>query len=208
LSSLFCLAKIWWRPGIGDPYPLAWAITVTYFVSAALCIWAGRRERRATRLPHYKAASLAPAFWFVMAGLMFAMGCNKQLDLQTLILQLEGEAIRFAGFRGEHRSLEMAFVVAYVAIGGACLAAGLRVMRHRLRRYGLAFIGLACLLTFVIVRAAFFHRFDPLLYRVIRPAWVNATLELGGTIVVGLAALIAGGNACRTPEPKETPDVV
>ena len=95
-----------------------------------LSIWAGRRERRALRQAN--AAPLAPRFWFVVATVMFLMGCDEQLDLQTLVLQLEWETVRFAGWHWTARPLELAFVLVYAVLGGGLLIGGLIVMRSQL----------------------------------------------------------------------------
>src|SRR5882724_3416034 len=64
----------------GDPNPIGWLTTFAYFCVAGFCYWAGRREKEnaigRARVRH------APLFWFTLAGVMLALGFNKQLDIQ------------------------------------------------------------------------------------------------------------------------------
>jgi hypothetical protein len=74
-------------------------------------------------------------------------------------------------------------------------------MRDLWRRYRLAFVGIIYLCTFVIIRAASFHHIDTLLYHLPGAGyWVNTFLELGGNVILGLAAYRAA-----TEQPQNQP---
>ena len=82
-----------WHLGIGDPDAIAWCIVVAYAVAAALAGWACLTARRGARLAAAprSAGSGEPRVmarcWLVVAIVLLGLGINKQLDLQTWLLQ-------------------------------------------------------------------------------------------------------------------------
>src|SRR5256885_17221488 len=88
------LGDITWRPGIGDPNPIAWMITLAYFAVCGLCVWAGLKEKENQGRANEK---LVPTFWFVLAGVFFFLGWKKQLGNQKLFLQNGGGGRRGGG---------------------------------------------------------------------------------------------------------------
>ena len=182
----FSLADITWRPTIGDPNPTAWLIVVAYFVVCGLCVWAGIKERENRGRASEK---LIPQFWFVLAGLLFLMGWNKQLDVQTLFTQIGRDVARHEGLYESRRPLQALFVVIFGLLGAGAVGAGIYFMRDVWKRYRLAYAGIIYLGVFVVIRAASFHHIDTALYRLpVVKYWVNTVLELGGNATVGYAA--------------------
>lgn len=183
LMDLLFLARV----KRGDSYPTAWLITLSYFVAAGLCIWAGRREKeqsigRARRW-------LSPLFWFILGGLMIALGFNKQLDLQSDLTELGREAARSGGWYENRRFVQGVFVVVFGTAIVAAVGGAIWYLRELWLRYRLAFIGIIYLCGFVIIRAASFHHVDTFLYHIPGVKYlVNTFLELGGTILIGYAA--------------------
>lgn len=185
----YVIAGITWRPRIGDPNPLAWCITVAYFVACALCFFVARSQCAAAK--GGKDSRLA-RFWFVLAALMFALGWNKQLDLQTLLTQCGREAARYFGWYQQRRPVQAVFVFACALLGMFVAVAGMRFLRNAWRQCGLSYLGAVLLLTFVVIRAASFHQIDVLLYHLpVVGYWMNTSLELSGILFVGLGALLA-----------------
>jgi hypothetical protein len=183
----FFPADITWRPGIGDPNPTAWVIVVAYFVVCGLCVWAGVKERQNRDRASEK---LIPQFWFVLAGLLFLLGWNKQLDVQTLFTQIGRDAAKSEGWYANRRPIQAIFVVLFGLGGASAVAAGIYYMRDVWKRYRLAYTGIIYLGVFVVIRAASFHHIDTILYHLWDDGgyWVNTILELGGNITIGYAA--------------------
>jgi hypothetical protein len=182
------LDNITWRPRIGDPNPLAWVITAGYFIACILCYFADRRFR--SRSNHD--FSGRAWFWFTLMLMMFALGWNKQLDLQTLLTQIGREISRQGGWYARRQPIQAAFVLCCAVAGFGFLALGLRLMRGSWRRFGLAYLGIVYLVTFVVIRAASLHHIDYLLYGLpVVGNRVNTSLELGGIILVCAGATLA-----------------
>src|SRR5262245_63104416 len=96
-----------WRPGIGDPTPLGWLTVAAYAVAAALCARAALREGR----------SGPRGFWWGLAAALALLGVNKQLDLQTLLMQVSRDLARAQGWYDRRQAYQRLF------IGGVAVAA-------------------------------------------------------------------------------------
>lgn len=190
------LADIAWRPIFNDPQPWAWAITAAHFIACWLCILAGRR--------HWGGGdSRLSQFWFLLAGAMLLLGMNKQLDLQTLLTMWGRQAARQGGWYAQRRTFQAAFVVVCAAAGLTGIAASFYFLRGRFRECGLAYLGIVFLLTFVVMRAASFHHVDVFLYHLpIIGNWMNAGLEFGGSMLVGLGALFSSRRGPSRANPR------
>jgi hypothetical protein len=170
----------------GDRGIMPWFITLGYFVAAGLCIWAGRKEKEKSlgrgRRWH------APTFWFVLGGLLVALGFNKQLDLQSDLTEIGRSMARSEGWYGQRRAVQAIFVFLFAVAAVAAVAGAAWFMRDLWRRYRLAFVGIIYICAFVIIRAASFHHVDTALYHTFLGSLVNTTLELGGIGVIAYAA--------------------
>lgn len=178
------LSEITWRPSIGDPGPIGWSITFSYLVAAVFCFLAGRNQQlsRDRRLPW---------FWFVLSALMFGLGLNKQLDLQVLLVQIGREVARQDGWLQYRRLVQAVFVIIGAGVGIAGLAAAVSVIEGRWKQFGLSFLGTVLLLAFVVIRAAYLSNVSRLMDRIpVASIWINNGLELSGTVLVALGALI------------------
>ena len=174
-----------WRPGIGDPTVIGWVTVAAYLVAALAC------SRAAWSEPHVGGArSTRPAtFWLVLAGLMIALGINKQLDLQTLLTQIARDVLKSQQLYAQRRPFQLAFIAFVVFVCITSLAAFLWAARRTLRTRWLATVGIFFILAFVVVRATSFHHVDIFLgSRVVGMKW-NWVLELGGISAVALSAV-------------------
>ena len=187
-SLVMCLiATKNWQIGFNDQDFWGWCITATYFIVGCLCLAAGRHSSRGLR----DRARLR-GFWFALAALMFALGCNKQLDLQTLLTQAFRDMARSGGWYGYRRGIQAVFVFICAATGVALVAFSLRFAKGHWRHCKVAYAGAIFLMTFIVIRTASFHHVDTVLYRL--PGIgksVNTGLELGGTLLVGIGSLLA-----------------
>lgn len=170
-----------WHLGVGDPTWVGWLAVVAYGWAAWLCLRASRAQAGAD-----PAARRLRVFWLLVSALLLALGVNKQLDLQTLAIELLRDLSRAQGWYEERQRYQQGFVLALGAgsvLGLGALAVGLWPVRRRVR---LALAGLGTLLAFVLLSAAFFQH--------VGPAWLAATaplhawLELAGLGLLGWAA--------------------
>jgi len=171
-----------WRPGIGDNSFMGWFTVGAYFtcVLATTCAaWLNRTKREDRQ---------AFLFWFVIAVLMFLLGVNKQLDLQSLFTEVGRQVARAQGWMGERRTVQFWFVVIFGAASLSLFVFLAIRMQGLFRRFTLAFLGLFFLLTFIIIRAASFHHFDAFLGSRLSSVRLNWVLELSGISMILLAA--------------------
>ena len=61
-------------------------------------------------------------FWLVLAGLMVALGINKQLDLQSLATQIGRDVIRGWNLYQERRELQLGFILVVALVCAGALA--------------------------------------------------------------------------------------
>jgi hypothetical protein len=176
-----------WRPGIGDPTVLGWVTVGAYFLAALVCGLAAWREPMpdGTRRPRARPSR----FWLALAGLMLALGINKQLDLQSLITQIGRDLIRTWGLYSERRELQVGFIFAVAMACGAALGGFLWAARRTLKRRWPAIAGILFIVGFVLIRAASFHHVDVFLAARLGGMKWNWILELGGITVVAVAAV-------------------
>ena len=192
MSAMTCLSVIVhgrWQAGLGDNSPLGWLITLAYFGACGLCVWAGLREREAFRTAR---EPLIWRFWFLLAAILFFLGWNKQLDLQSLLTQIGRDIAKAVGLYGARRGIQAVFVLVMVAVAGVAIWFGYQRMRLVWKRYWLPLVGMVLLVAYVIIRMASFHHVDVLLKkRDDGGIGLNWILELGGCAVVGFAAFKA-----------------
>lgn len=170
-----------WQLAVGDPTWTAWLAVVVYAAAACLCVRAARAGRGGDR----NARRLA-LFWWVLGTLLLVLGVNKQLDLQSLAIDVLRELAREQGWYPERRTYQRWFVGALAgasALGITALGVGLWPVRRRMR---LALVGLGGLVGFVLLRAALFQHVGPDWLAKSAPA--HAWLELLSVSVLACAA--------------------
>jgi len=173
-----------WRPGIGDPSLMGWLTVLAYASVAALCGWAGWRERVIARWARGRV-------WAVLVVGMAGLGVNKQLDLQTWFGRSAKSVVQAAGWMTHERLLETGFIVALVVLALLTIGMLLFWLRRYWRQYGLAVVGIAFLAAFVIARGSSFHDVDWILGESLAGASVNGMLELGGIGLIAVNAAVA-----------------
>jgi hypothetical protein len=184
-----------WHLGIGDPTPMGWFIAFAYLAATAACVvlWAG--ESKANRLGQ----PASPVFWLVLSALLFFLGINKQLDLQTLLGDVGRRIAKNQGWYDQRRSYQLAFIVTVAALGMIAVAAFSWLARERLKRCFVTLLGTVFLYVFVLIRASSIHHVDAMLkWPIFGWTW-NWVLELGGIVVVGVGALLAWIDLQRDP---------
>lgn len=136
-----------WYWELGDPDPGSLIVTAAYFLVSICCGAAGR----------YSVGRKQSAFWYLFALLLFALGVNKQADLQSLVTLLGRDIAQDMGFYQVRRNLQFIFVVALAGSAALSIGFGLWRIRRWALCYWIAVVGLAVQATFVVGRAASFH---------------------------------------------------
>lgn len=178
-------AEFSWQSLINDRTVWAWAIVVAHLLASFLCAAAAKRERAESAPWDYR----SQYFWLVLSVLMFALAVNKQLDLQSVLTRYLRSLAMKDGWYEQRRVYQEIFIGCCAWIGLMTALAGVWIIQGRWRRYGLAFLGAIFLVTFIAIRAASFHHVDLILYRLPYVGiLVNASLEMGGSILISAAA--------------------
>ncbi len=176
-----------WSPGIGDPTPMGWLTVVAYFAAAHACHRAHRRSRAASSRGATSESRVA-RLWVGLAALLFALGVNKQLDLQSLLTAIGRELAYADGWYEERRKVQRIFVLGVAAtVAGAGIGL-FALARGQLTRLSPALGGALFLLAFVLVRASSFHHVDALIATDLCGLRLNWIFELGGIAFIGLSA--------------------
>jgi hypothetical protein len=193
-----------WHAGVGDPTARGWVTFVAYFGAAFACYRAFRTSvLGAEKLVKIHAAEahnqrLLALLWLGLCLALVLLGINKQLDLQTLFIEVGREMAKAQGWYDSRKRVQEEFIVG-LALGGGALGAALGyAFRRVVRRVALALVGVFMLGVFVLVRAALFQHINLLPQGGL--AHLSWVLELGGIALVGIAALRASrplGNANR-----------
>ena len=181
------LSRVDWRPGIGDPTFMGWFTVVCYFATAYLC---GRAAGsvQSGEVPGSRRGSRA--FWVILTGMFLVLGVNKQLDLQTLLTQVARELAIVQGWYGERQHFQRQFVMCTAIVGAAALVFFGVLIRRTIVRQGLALIGAAFVVCFVVIRASSLHYVDHALGVRIGHMKMNWMLELTGVVCTGIGAIM------------------
>ncbi len=186
-----------WHLRVGDPNLIGWLIVAGYLIAAVLT-WRAWRLGSATLadprldLTERHAQLLMRRLWATTTIVLVVLGVNKQLDLQSLFVELARERARAQGWYDRRREYQTVAILGIIVFGGMALAFITYLLRSVISRVALALTGLLALVTFVIVRAASFHYIDKLL-SLGDPIRVNWVLEFGGIVLLAVAA----GQWCR-----------
>lgn len=186
-----------WRPGIGDPTVMGWLTVFAYALAAALC-WRAAMVSGSSNAPHHRSAL---RLWIALAGLFVVLAINKQLDLQSWFTSIGRAMARSEGWYEYRRAVQTIFVIALAALGLIALLVLAWLTRTTWRTTGLAVIGTAFILTFIVIRAASFHHFDDLLGWTFFGMRMNWIFELSGIACVAFAAWNAQRPRTRRNQP-------
>jgi hypothetical protein len=122
---------------------------------------------------------------------MLVLGLNKQLDFQTLLIELGREIANRDGWYAQRRVIQAVFVFGCVVVISATAAYICYFVKNRLRQCGLACAGLLLLLAFIVIRAANIHHADGGFFEYsLFGKWTSTALEPVGTLLVALGALM------------------
>ncbi len=169
------LQEIRWRPALGDPSFMGLFTVLAYGIGTILAarVWWLKKDH----------------IWLAVALGMAALCLNKQLDLQSLFTDIGRVAASHEGWYEQRREYQKWFVLGM--IGGTGLFSTWFIWRFNAfwLRHKLLSAGVAFLIAFIIVRAISFHHFDTFLKIKLYGVKMNWALELGGILLVSLAAI-------------------
>jgi hypothetical protein len=186
---------------IGDPRAGAWLIFFSYFAVAVLCARAFQvaligsqlaadypnpERRLKDRQAAYRASF---RFWALVIALFVFLGVNKQIDLQTWLTRVGRQMATAQGWYDQRATVQMIFVLTIAFSGVVTLSVLLKLTRDLLPRHILAFVGLAILAVFLVVRAVSFHNLEAALRSEIVGMRLSWYLEMAGIACVGTCAV-------------------
>ncbi len=181
-----------WSPGIGDPGFAGWFTVLAYLAAAGFALALDMKRDW---------PALERTFWALSsAGLLF-LAVNKQLDLQSLLTAVGRCTAKVQGWYDMRRTVQIDFILAMISMAVMAGLAVLWILRHSIRRIGIALLGLVWITGFVLVRAVGFHDVDRLIGMKVADMRLNWVFELGGiaVFILGCAiALMAGRPADAT----------
>lgn len=177
-----------WEMGIGDPTPMGWITTLSYFLVACVGFYG---VLYTVRTPHPRLGKRAVFFWLCCGLLMLALSINKQLDLQSYFTQLGRDWSKAGGWYDMRREVQAWFIRALAVVGALGLLALAWFIRGARPAYYLALVGILFTVCFVVIRAASFHHVDVLIGYEVAGVRMNWILELGGIFIVGVSTLAA-----------------
>ena len=166
-----------WRPGIGDPTIGGWVTVLLYFLTVISC-W---KTARNSNLSDWKV-------WYAISVLLFALGINKQLDLQSALTEVGRVLAYQEGWYANRQTVQLYFIAAVAFVCGWGVIALIVGARRAPLPTWLALLGATFLIAFVLIRAASFHRIDRLITSSIFGFRWNWILEMGGIILVLVAS--------------------
>jgi hypothetical protein len=177
---------------------MGWFMAFTYALAAVLCWRAAARYRgspsgggQVRRLFKPGVLTSATGLWTGLTGLFILLAISKQLDLQSWFTGVGRAIARSEGWYEHRRTVQAFFIVAVAAGGLAALLALAWLTRRTWRTTGLAVVGAAFLIAFILIRAVSFHHVDVLLGRKVLGMHLSWALEIGGIACVAIGAFNA-----------------
>lgn len=169
-----------WHAGMGDPTLLGWITTIAYLL-AIICSF------RKARIVKAQGGTTRP--WLLLAVLLFLLGINKQLDLQSWFTQVMRDSAHAHGWYAQRRAMQLAFI-AILGLGMLIVLLSLRLfLANSWRHYKLVWVGIALLCAFIVIRAASFHHMDILINSNILGIKINVILELLALFIIILGTI-------------------
>ncbi|MBK8904179.1 MAG: hypothetical protein IPM53_23570 [Anaerolineaceae bacterium] len=125
-----------------------------------------------------------------MAAVLFFLGINKQLDLQSWFTAVVKAIAWEQGWYGYGQPAQVLFLAGFGLVGVTAVAILSWLVRRSWRHYVLIFLGFLVILRFILVRIATFYGVPlPELSQFTGGFRVNGALELIGAVVISLTAL-------------------
>jgi hypothetical protein len=176
---------ITWRPEIGDPTLIGWITFFGYMITVGICVRAGRKAcQHSVTGP----IQLNPAWmWWGCSAVLFGLGINKQLDLQTLLIEVGRQVAQANGWYGHRRMLQSVFTLLLVALTVTMLLGMIWKQRRFFKRNPLLLPGITLVGGYVLLRVVTIDHLDESAgLKLDDQAWL-AALELIGLLCIATA---------------------
>ncbi len=186
-----------WRPGIGDPTIIGWITTVGYAISAFLCARKARvlktdiltADTQKSEMLNTQALNDERLVWSGLATVLFCLGLNKQLDLQTLMIECGRNFAVSEGWFSERRKIQAVFVIFAISLGVLILIIGVWKQRRFFRKHPPTLIGVSLLVLYISLRlTAIDHVGQASGVAIPDEAWWLTGIEWGGIACTGMTA--------------------
>jgi hypothetical protein len=170
-----------------DPTITGWLICFGAFAASGLSVRAAMRQRAHPRT--------GVRFWLAMAAITLFIGLNKELDLQTTMIDLARWISKYQGWYEQRDLVQRGFLIVFAL---AMLVAGIWLMVRAwfgtwAARIGLVSVGM--LFAFVLIRAVQIGRQEDVLPSALNTRVLTTSLEVAGVAGVMISAWIAGQKA-------------
>ena len=176
-----------WKPGLHDPMLGAWLVTLGYLTAALMCLRAWRMRSRDSQ----PSARLWPIVMLILLGL----GINKQLDFQSLMIEIGRDLAREQGWYEQRRMILSVSLLG--AAGGVTVLSMAALKRFLWSGWEpcVALIGTGLLVVMLFLQEISYGYLSTVLNWNLLPGWngslgvhVGEILELGFLGVIGWAA--------------------
>lgn len=174
-----------WTTSAGDPDFRGWLTVVLYVVATVLtCRLVGHQP---TWQPNPDTGR-ERLFWKLLLLGLFGLGLNKQLDLQTLMIQSARALALEQGWYAQRHTLQVGAVLAGGATGLALLVLTGALIRRAPAITSGAMLGTAGLGAYALLRLSRFQHIDLLPGRMPLATTLSHWLEIGGLLLISVSA--------------------
>ncbi len=152
-----------WMFQVGDPTFGAWLVTIGYIVSSAMCtrIFFCEKEIEIVIGNSYLSIQLdSRLFWLACGIFTLAMGLNKQLDFQTLLIELLQEKSGNSLVENASRTGAISFFLLVTASAGYTYLVFSSLANKCGSTIRLGLLGLTLILIYIAYRASAIHHFQ------------------------------------------------
>ena len=168
-----------WHLTLGDPTFIGWLNTILYFISIILTLLVIRKIKKSSQNNSLKQR----LFWIMVFIIVFDLGINKQLDLQTLFLQIGRKIAVAQGWYGERREFQGIFVFIIAIIIFLFIIYLFNYIKNHWKECGITFIGVLMLMLFVVVRTASINHVVTKVLS-LSDTFYKWIFELGGNVLI------------------------
>ena len=174
-----------WDFEIGDPSFMGWFTIFVYFFTMCLCYLV---RKNSGKLFPDSTVQKQRSFWSILTVIMFALGINKQLDLQTYMTTIGKYYARRDGWYQHRAIFQYSFIKFIFVLSFSSLALLIFYLRDTFIDNILAILGICLLLGFIAIRASSFHHVDAFISSSIFSVRMNWIMELSAIFLISLSA--------------------
>jgi len=180
MSNFYYLLGIDWRPHLGDNDWLGWITVIGYLIAFILnlivAIKVNQTPEKNTRW-----------FWYLTCFILLFLGINKQLDVQTLLIETGKKTAWVLGFYEQRRIFQKGFMLGIGVTMFTVLILTGKTLKTDWQKSKLTLLGLLFLIGFVLLRGATFNRIFYSGYLFPHYQWI---LEIIGIILIIVSSFI------------------